>query len=574
MNPLNVPKLCGGDIELGNFFTGTGGSEGTGSRAAVALLEKIRGVPSESRTSGQACNCGDCRARRAESWRSTGWSTYGSSANAGHGTYDPQDWRRTFLPANGGCVYIDLDHLELCLPEVLSARDHVAAWKAMLRIAARAQAEVNAELPAGQRIHVLANNTDGHGNSFGSHLDFLITRRAWENIFHRRLQHLLYLAAYQASSIVFTGQGKVGSDGPASLAAPCNFQISQRVDFVEVLTGVQTTCNRPIVNSRDEALCGNPGSDESSPARKLARLHVIFHDSSLCEVTCLLKVGVMQIVLAMIEQERINPGLILDDPVAAATAWSRDPSLSERARLVSGHELRAVELQLRFLEEAKAFVDAGNCEGVVPEAPHILELWADTLARLEACDFPSLTRRLDWVLKLSLLERTMQRRPQLGWASPEIKHLDHFYSSLDGGLYQACEAQGAVDRVVSDADIGRFVSEPPADTRAYTRSHLLRLAEPDQIDHVDWDEVTFRLPGRWPARRTVALANPLGHTRERTRFLETATLEDALDILGATPAPSCTPAAVTPFTPAPEYRPPPRTNPRPASPKSPRPPKP
>ena len=48
-----------------------------------------------------------------------------------------QDWGRRFLTSNGGCVYIDLNHLELCLPEVLSAADFVAAWHAMLLVARR-----------------------------------------------------------------------------------------------------------------------------------------------------------------------------------------------------------------------------------------------------------------------------------------------------------------------------------------------------------------------------------------------------------------------------------------------------
>jgi proteasome accessory factor A len=524
MNPLNLPKLCGGDIELGNFMTGAAAREGADNRAALALLAQIRGVSSASRLTAVAEECAD----RRPAWGASGpW--------AGSRNYNPQDWMRTFLPENGGCVYIDLDHLELCLPEVLSARDHVAAWHAMLRLAARAQAAANAALPEGQKIHVLANNTDGHGASYGSHLDFLVTRRAWENLFNRRLQFLLYLAAYQVSSIVFTGQGKVGVDGLAGGAAPCRYQLSQRADFIEVLMGVQTTYQRPIVNSRDEALCGARRFEPESPAHAMARLHVIFHDSTLCHGASLLKVGVLQIVLAMIEAEKMNPELILDDPVAAVTTWSRDPLLTARARLASGREITAVELQLRFLEEARAFVAAGGCEGVVPEAETIVELWADTLAKLEARDFPALAPRLDWVLKLSLLERAMQQRHGLTWESPAIKHLDHHYSALDGGLYFACESQGAVERLVSEERIEHFLSEPPEDTRAYTRSWLLRLAAPEEVAHVDWDEVTFKLGSGWPNRRTVSLANPLGFTKAKARFLETATLDDALDVLGAQP---------------------------------------
>ena len=124
--------------------------------------------------------------------------------------YNPQDWGRKWF-TNGSCIYIDLDHLELCLPEVISAYDHVAAWQAMLRIA-RAPVRGQRKAASGKKYQVLVNNSDGQSHSYGSHLDFLVTRRAWEEIFHRKLHPLLFLAAFQASSIVYTGQGKVGSE--------------------------------------------------------------------------------------------------------------------------------------------------------------------------------------------------------------------------------------------------------------------------------------------------------------------------------------------------------------------------
>ena len=406
----------------------------------------------------------------------------------------------------------------------------------MLRIARLAQTAANAKLPEGRKLHVLANNSDGHGNSYGSHLDFLITRRAWDNIFNRRLHYSLFLAAYQVSSIVFTGQGKVSAENGA---LPCGFQISQRADFIEVLMGSQTTFNRPIVNSRDEPLCGHSWTAGDNLDQTMARLHVIFYDSTLCHGASLLKVGVLQILLAMIEAERVNPSLILDDPVAAVWRWSHDPLLSVRLPLACGKHLTAIELQLFFLEEARAFVDSGGCDGIVPEAETIVELWADTLAKLEAGEFAALARRIDWMLKLLGLERAMRQQPELGWESPEIKHLDHLYSALDGGLYWICERAGLVERFASDDEIARFVHEPPQDTRAWTRSRLLRLAEPEDVDSVDWDRITFRLGDAWWSRRTVSLADPLAFTKAESRIPETATIKEALDVM----SPAIRPAA-------------------------------
>ena len=153
-----------------------------------------------------------------------------------------------------------------------------------------------------------------------------------------------------------------------------------------------------------------------------------------------------------------------------------------------------------------------------------------------------LASRLDWMLKFRILQRAMQQQPGLTWASPEIKHLDHLYGSLDPaeGLYWVYERLGAVERLVSESEIDRFVHEPPEDTRAWTRAMLLRLAGPDGVEHVDWDVIRFRRAGRgdWPVMRTLRLDDPLGFTRSLIeRVIHGApTLDDVLDALQAEPA--------------------------------------
>ena len=528
-----LPKLCGADIELGNFILGAVGGGGTARQASRALLREIDA--SFARPEDRA------RLSLEPSYpRPQEPSLYAN----------PQDWGRKFLDSNGGCVYIDLDHLELCLPEVLSAYDHVAAWHAMLRIARRALNAANAKLPPGQRIHVLVNNSDGTGNAYGSHLDFLITRAAFDNIFERKMHHLLYLAAYQVSSIIFTGQGKVGAENGQPEVA---FQLSQRADFFETLTGVQTTYRRPIVNSRDEPLCGAVGLDRLRPedaaqTADMARLHCIMYDNTLCHGSSLLKVGVMQIILAMLEAEQLDPRLILDDPVDAIVRWSHDPTLRARVPLASGKEVSAVELQLYFFEAAQRFVDAGGCDGVVPRAAEILALWGDTLLKLQAHDVTALARRLDWVLKFCILQRALCQRPHLTWASPQIKHLDHLYSSLDAeqGLYWTYEQHGATEQLVPAARIAHLEHEPPDDTRAWTRAMLLRLAGTDAVQDIDWDHIKFRKAGRgyWPTLRTVHLADPLGFTRAVAEDIiqQADAFDDILDALHATqPAIDATP---------------------------------
>lgn len=475
-----VPKIIGCDAELANFINGVGNVQGTGALASRMLLREITGV---------------------------------SSACSAHN----QDWGRKFLP-NGACAYIDLDHLELPLPEVTSAQDYVAAWHAMLRIARAAQEAATARLNPGLKLEVLANNSDGLGNSYAHHLSFLMSRRAFGNLLHRKLHQLLVLASFQASSIVITGQGKVGSENGAPAV---DYQISQRADFFETLFGLQTTHNRPLVNTRDEALCGGSSGSHTSPA--LARLHVIFYDSNLCHVACFLKVGLMQIMLAMIETGCVNTSLMLDDPISSAVRWSHDPTLKMKAKLTNGTRVTAVELQRRFFDEAAGFEARGGCEGVVPQAGEILSLWDDVLRKLEAREFEELSRALDWVLKRCILERAMANHSELTWRSPQVKHLDHLYSSLDPdcGLYWAYERAGVVSRLASDEKIERFTHEPAGDTRAWTRAMLLQRAKSGDVAHIDWDHIEFHLrdPRGWRRSRTVWMTDPAQWTKAETGYL-------------------------------------------------------
>ena len=386
----------------------------------------------------------------------------------------------------------------------------------------------------------MANNSDGNGNSYGSHLNFLIHRQAWENILYRRLLHQGFLAAYQVSSIIFTGQGKVGSE---NYAPAVGYQLSQRADFFEMLCGPQTTYLRPIVNSRSEALCGSwrvAKQDES--VTDLARLHVIFYDHNLCHVAGVLKVGVLQIILAMLEAGAANAELLLEDPVATAVQWSHDPLLRSRAQLFSGGETTAVELQLRFFDAAQRFVATGACAEAVPQAEEILRLWGDTLDKLKAGNFAALAPRLDWVLKLSILQQALRQRPDLHWWSPGIKHLDHLYASLDpaDGLFHAYDQRGLVERLVAEEQIARCVHEPPADTRAWTRAALLLKAQPDEVEEVDWDFIRFRLAagthGAGHRFFTVNLSNPLDWTRDQVspQLAGTRSMLDAMTALSAT----------------------------------------
>jgi proteasome accessory factor A len=347
----------------------------------------------------------------------------------------------------------------------------------------------------------------------------------------RKSHYLQFLASFQISNILLTGQGKVGAENGRP-STP--YQISQRADFFEVLQGPQTTYKRPIVNARDETLCGRSYTDDPSAP---ARLHVIFFDSALAHGSALFRVGPMQLILTLMEMNLVNSRLILDDPLAALQSYSRDPTLQARAELIGGEQLNILELQTAYLEEVKRHADRGLFNGIVPHAEEIIALWEDAINIFAKRDYVAAARLgIDWILKLTAIERSMDQNSGLDWDSPEIKVIDHLYSSLDSdGLYWAYESSGLTTQLVTPERIAYFAANPPLDTRAWTRAMLLRRAASGSVFSVDWDTISFKLRGRynWPIYRTFNMANPLEYTQDDAQHIFDDSLEfaDLLDAL-------------------------------------------
>src|ERR1041384_953422 len=132
---------------------------------------------------------------------------------------------------------------------------------------------------------------------------------------------------------IYAGAGKVGAENNAD---PCDYQISQRADFLETEVGLETMHSRPIVNTRDE-----PHADPE----KYRRLHVIVGDANMSEVTNYLKTGTMAIVLSMVEDDFIDRDFSIDGPVAAYRQVSRDLACRDTLRLKDGRTLTAVDMQ-------------------------------------------------------------------------------------------------------------------------------------------------------------------------------------------------------------------------------------
>ena len=250
---------------------------------------------------------------------------------------------------NGARYYVDHAHPEYSTPECADPLEATLFDKAGERILARSMEAARRLLPAGQEIVVYKNNSDGKGNSYGCHENYLVDRNV---PFAALVRNLI---PWFVTRQVFTGAGKIGSENGADA---CDYQISQRADFFEEEVGLETTLKRPIVNTRDE-----PHADP----QKYRRLHVIVGDANLCEVATFLKVGTTAIVLAMIEDGFIDKDLSISSPVAAIRAVSHDPTLQATVDCASLGRCTAIELQWEFLRLARKYADETGLECAAPK---------------------------------------------------------------------------------------------------------------------------------------------------------------------------------------------------------------
>jgi Pup amidohydrolase len=399
--------------------------------------------------------------------------------------------------SNGARFYVDHAHPEYSSPETTNPRDLVIWDRAGERILNLARQRAEAVSPPEQRILIHKNNTDGKGNSYGTHENYLMDRRV---PFARIVQHMM---PFFATRQIFTGSGKVGAENGTE---PCDYQISQRADFLETEVGLETMHSRPIINTRDE-----PHADPE----KYRRLHVIVGDANMSEVTNYLKTGTMAIVLSLVEDDAIDADFSLDNPVATYRAVSRDLTCREPVRLKDGRTISPIDLQREFLALAHQYYRSREHEAWVQD---VLARWERVLDQL-AEDPMQLGRELDWVIKYQLIDNYTAKH-DLEWNDSRAQMIDLQYHDIrpGRGLYYKLEEAEAVERMVTDDEISKAIYDPPKDTRAYFRGMCLQRYA-DEIVSASWDSVIFDLK-EGPLKK-IFMLEPLRGTEAHVRQLLT-----------------------------------------------------
>lgn len=403
----------------------------------------------------------------------------------------------TCVLSNGGRFYVDHAHPEYSCPETLSPRDALIWDRTGEILAQRSVAAVAAA--GGPQIALYKNNVDGKGASYGSHENFLLRRDVpFEALSASLIPFLI-------TRPIFAGAGRVGlgqrSEQPG-------FQISQRADYVENDIGLQTTFNRPIINTRDE-----PHADAT-----WRRFHVINGDANRFDTPIYLKVATTSLVLWLLERQ-VQSGedplapfadvLIEGDPVEQHWAFSHDLSFGAHFRTRSGTR-SALDIQEAFVQ---LVVDALETDGLdtqaAPESWHAIELWRGVLDKLrrweaamqEGADpaergqaLADVALDVEWLAKWQLCEG-LRARGNLSWDDPRLAALDIQWADLTpgAGIAEKLRKAGRMRSLVADADIEAALLVPPSGTRAWLRGRAIQ--EIPQVVAASWTSLIVDLPG-------------------------------------------------------------------------------
>lgn len=422
---------------------------------------------------------------------------------------------------NAARYYVDHAHPEFSSPESSNAKSALLYDRAGEEILKDSMEAVNTELVGNGEIIVYKNNSDGKGNSYGCHENYLISRDTpFSSIAVGATSHFV-------TRQIYTGAGKVGSEVQATLGGQKKFdsassrgegvfQLSQRADFIEEKIGLETTLKRPIINTRDEP---------HSYPDKYRRFHVIVGDANMSQTATFLKLGTTAIVMSMIEDDFWNTNFIFANPVQALRQVSNDLSLKAPLELEDGSSMSAIEIQWEIFNHAQKYAETQGLESVgIEVGQQVLELWEEVLTALEN-DPLLLANKLDWVAKKKLMDGYIERH-NLNWEDARLKALDLQYHDLRPT--HSISARLNLDELVDTDDVRKAQTQPPEDTRAYFRGMCLQnFAE--NIVAINWDSVVFRLDNGDLKR--ISMMEPTKGTKVLTQelFAETTDLQELIN---------------------------------------------
>ncbi len=385
--------------------------------------------------------------------------------------------RSDFL-INGGRTYVDHvianDVFEACTPECRDGFQCTVYEKAMdsyARLACQSAAE-----SAGEPVHCykvpVAYSPDGAYTTRGLHESYLIEKRSFA-----RMCDLL--VPFLALRPLFCGVGGYING---------RFVISPRQFFIKQVISKETPRDRPMIGLGKESL-----SDSDH-----VRLHVSNGEGARSDLTTFLRQSITSLVISAIERGALTSAPHLADPIRTAREISENASGNWRVEVEGGREVDAIDfLSQYYLMPIKQLLIT-----TIPSEHdrQALQEWENVLEALKKRDFESLSKKLEWTIKLDIFEN----RPgdffevEGDTFTPAAKeNLNFQFSAITDSTFDELTAELGIVPVVDEKEVRQAMAFPPEDSRGMLR---VQMAGQVQLDEMDWDRVSaagrkFVFPG-------------------------------------------------------------------------------
>jgi proteasome accessory factor A len=378
---------------------------------------------------------------------------------------------------NGGLIYDDHGVVEYASPECTSLHELVAheqAGEAFLnRFAERLVGRLKIEQPAAHaQVKLFKNNVDSSGDCRGTHENYQV---------RAGLDHLwrTTLVPFLVTRPIFVGAG-----GVVQHQGEGQFSVSQRAPFVKKIVDSNTNLYKPLIVTR---------SEHHSDVRQFARVQLTCADANRMPFATFMRFGTTALVISALEDD---PTFLKDftfvRPIHVAHDVARDTALESRFEMLRGRSESAVGVQQRFLDGAAA---QATRRGITAEESLVVELWQATLDALASGDEAWLSSRVDWVAKRTIVQRYLDRNPEMTLEDTRAVALDQFWSLVGPtSTFEQLRSAGGVTEMVGAGDYAQALVRPPT-SRAAARVALIdRAIERGNKCSINWSQVViFRL---------------------------------------------------------------------------------
>ncbi|MSS84002.1 Pup--protein ligase [Actinomycetaceae bacterium WB03_NA08] len=399
--------------------------------------------------------------------------------------------------ANGGRLYLDVGaHPEYATAECDNLWDLLVQDRAGCELLADMAATADQSLAqAGiqARIHLLRNNFDYEGNSFGCHENYLLRRR-------RDFREVAdSLVAFFVTRQILVGAGAIKQYEDGQWAYCFSARSDQMLDAISAAT----TRARPIINARDEPL---------ADASAYRRMHVIVGDSNMAEASTALKVGSAELLLDALDRGADLADLALADPLKAIRDLNWDLEGTLELEMADGTKKRAVDIQRLIRQRVLDRIDQSSLDDITR---YVVELWGRSIDAIDSGDWSAIETELDFAIKRKLVE-AYSERTGAQFDDVRVTRLLLDYHDVTGGLRSKFESAGLMTRLTTEELIEAGKTTPPQTTRAILRGKAIAAAEIARRDlGVDW--VHLRLEG--DSTTQVALQDPFATEDSRVERL-------------------------------------------------------